>query len=302
MSRDWEAMFRQWSKPSSDTEQTKSDNAERMITDAIKGCPALRGRDVRVFAKGSYANNTNVRQESDVDIVVACRDPFFTEFVFADYGRDTVGLVDAPYSYDQFKNDVGAALIAKFGQTGVTRGKKAFDVHANTYRVDADVVPCFELRRYRKRSLLSIGYPYDLGTRFYSDDGQTIDNWPEQQYDNGVAKNDATGNRYKYMVRVLKRLRNEMVDASVSEAKPIPSYFIECLVWNAPNNCFGHDRYYDDLREVIRSVWLGTRTDDACREWGEVNELKYLFRPGQPWTRAAANTFLEAAWRYVGFS
>ena len=61
-------------------------------------------------------------------------------------------------------------------------------------------------------------------------------------------------------------------------------------------------RYYDDMRAVITSVWNGTRSDDACHEWGEVNEFKYLFRASRPWTRADANAFLEAAWRHVGFS
>lgn len=303
MTRDWEATFRDWSKPSSETEQQKYENAERMIRDAMSESPLFRDRDIRVFAKGSYRNNTNVRQESDVDIVVACREPFFTDFVFADYGNQAVGLIDSPYLYPQFKNDVGAALVAKFGNSGVERGSKAFDVHATSYRVDADVVACFELRRYRKQAHLSLDrFPYDLGTRFYSDTGDWIDNWPDQQYDSGVKKNNATGNRYKFIIRALKRLRNEMADNSIVAAKPIPSYLIECLVWNAPNNCFGNPRYYDDMRAVITSVWNGTRTDEACHEWGEVNELKYLFRLSQPWTRAGANAFLEAAWRHVGFS
>jgi hypothetical protein len=73
-------------------------------------------------------------------------------------------------------------------------------------------------------------------------------------------------------------------------------------VWNAPNYCFGNTNYYDDMRSVIASVWNGTRTDDDCRVWGEVNEMKYLFRERQPWTRWSANTFLLAAWGYVGFS
>ena len=51
------------------------------------------------------------------------------------------------YSYADFKNDVEAALKSYFGAGSVTRGNKAFDVHANTYRVDADVVPCLEHRR-----------------------------------------------------------------------------------------------------------------------------------------------------------
>lgn len=303
MTTDWEAKFREWSKPSSDTEQEKYENAERMIRDAIRESAALSGKNIRVFAKGSYRNNTNVRQESDVDIVVACRVPFFTDYTFADYGDAALGFTDSPYSFAQFKSEVGAALVAKFGSTGVVRGNKAFDVHANTYRVDADVVACMELRRYRKGYFGILGqHPYAIGTRFYADTGAEIDNWPDQQLENGVKKNTETGNRYKFIVRAMKRLRNEMADHAIAAAKPIPSYLIECLVWNAPNTDFGHARYYDDIQAVITSVWNGTRTDEACKEWGEVNEMKYLFRGGQPWTRAAAHEFLTAAWRYVGFT
>jgi ferredoxin len=38
---DWEETFRIWSKPSSETEQYKSDNAESMIRAAIRECPVL---------------------------------------------------------------------------------------------------------------------------------------------------------------------------------------------------------------------------------------------------------------------
>src|SRR2546427_9367803 len=41
---------------------------------------------------------------------------------------------------------------------------------------------------------------------------------------------------------------------------------------------------------------------EACQAWREVNEMKCLFRAGQPWTRSDANAFLLAAWGYVGFS
>jgi hypothetical protein len=35
MASDWEETFRSWSKPSSDSEQEKCENAERMIREAI---------------------------------------------------------------------------------------------------------------------------------------------------------------------------------------------------------------------------------------------------------------------------
>jgi len=299
MAQDWEQTFRSWSKPSSDTEQEKADNAEKMIRTAITESPKLRTRNIEVFAQGSYKNNTNVRQESDVDICVCCYDSLFDDFSSAgELTRAEVGLVDASYRYAQFKNEVAEAVVAKFGRSGVTRGKKAFDVHANTYRVDADVVPCFEHRRYWLRNNQ---YGYLSGTEFLPDNGGYVINWPKQHYESGVAKNRDTGNRFKYMVRVLKRLRNQMDEQGIAEARPIPSYLIECLVWNVPNDYFGRDRYTSDVRSVLAHTFNETMNDEKCSEWGEVNELKYLFRSVQPWTREQAHKFLDAAWNYIGF-
>ncbi len=61
------------------------------------------------------------------------------------------------------------------------------------------------------------------------------------------------------------------------------------------------DTYADILRHVIADTWNRTRKDEDCSEWGEVNELKYLFRTSQPWTRQQANDFLQAAWDYIGY-
>jgi hypothetical protein len=301
MARDWESTFRDWSKPSSDTEEQKCENAERMIRDAIKASSLLAGKNIEIFPQGSYRNNTNVRQDSDVDICVRCMDVFFYDIPDkVGFTREDAGISDASYTYSQFKNEIGQALVAKFGGQAVRRGNKAFDVHANSYRVDADVVSCFEHRRYTYRGQDG-RYNYLSGAEFRPDNGGSIINWPQQNYENGVIKNKATGNRFKYITRVLKRLRNEMEEMGISAAEPISSYLIECLVWNAPNEGFGHDQYTDDVRYVLGYIFNETRSDDNCREWGEVNELKYLFCPSQPWTREQAHAFLNAAWNHIGF-
>lgn len=299
MSRDWEATFRSWSKPSSDTEDQKCQNAERMIKNAILENDALKEHKIEIFAQGSYRNNTNVRLDSDVDICVRLMDVFFSDFSSAvGFTKVDTGIVDSTYSYNQFKNDVETALIAKFGRSSVKRGNKAFDVHENTYRVDADVVACLEHRRYTRRTT-SGEYQYLSGAELRTDDGNRIVNWPNQNYENGVTKNNATGNRFKFVVRILKRLRNEMADKGIESAKPIPSYLIECLVWNAPNKFFGHAAYVDDISEVINYLIDSTTTEAGCTEWEEINELKYLFRERQPWTLQQAHDFLGAAWKYI---
>ena len=299
LNRNWEDVFCTWGGALSATEQTKCENAARAVRKAIDASDKLNTRSIEVFAQGSYANRTNVRQDSDVDICVLCNDVFFTDYALSKGLNDAVlRYQPGSYSYADFKNDVEAALKSYFGAGSVKRGNKAFDVHANSYRVDADVVPCLEHRRL-------MGTPeknwINYGTELHPENGGRIINWPRQNYKNGVQKNDDTGRRFKAMVRILKRLRNEMVDNGHKIAEPIPSYLIECLVWNVPNEAFGHDTYRADVRWALAHLWNETRTDEQCKEWGEINELKYLFRGSQPWNRAQVNSFLDAAWNYIGF-
>lgn len=297
--RDWESVFSTWGSAPSTSEQTKCENAERAIRKAISASPKLSSKDIEVFAQGSYANRTNVRQDSDVDICILCKNSFFPDYTMSQGLSDAVfGFSDAIYGYADFKNDVEAALRSYFGAGSITRGTKAFDVHENTYRLDADVVPCFEHRRF-------MGTPQTnwclTGTAFLPDNGGKIINWPRQNYRNGVEKNGLTGRRFKAVVRILKRLRNEMVANGYKVAEPIPSYLIECLVWNVPNDGFGQDQYRADVRYALARLWNQTRLDDTCSEWGEINELKYLFRLGQPWRRDQVHGFLDIAWNYIGF-
>ncbi len=300
MSRDWKTTFAAWGAAPSETEQTKCENAERAIRNAIKASATLKDRQIEVFTQGSYANRTNVRQESDVDICVLYTGSYFPDYTgIPGLTREMLGHTAGTYQYATFKNDVEAALVAAFGRQSVTRGNKAFDVHANTYRVDADVVACFEHRRYFGNAQApSIEY----GTQLLPDRGGNIINWPRQNYKNGVTKNETTNRGFKGVVRIIKRLRNEMADKDIAAATPIPSYLIECLVWNVPNDGLTHTDWTADVRYALAHLWNSTRNDEQCKEWGEINELKYLFRNGQPWTRQAVNDFLQAAWNYIGFA
>lgn len=284
-----------WAKPPGDTEQSKCDNALRGIRKAIDGSSKFASKTVTVFAQGSYCNRTNVRQNSDVDVCILCSDTIFFDVPEGKAATDFGITVPASYPYPEYKEDVGSALVTCFGVKGVTRGKKAFDVHENTYRLDADAVPTFEYRRY------AIDGSYLEGTAFTPDNGGRIVNWPKQNYENGVSKNKVTGGRFKDVVRILKRLRNKMSDEDISAAKPISSFLIECLVWNVPKDYFGHDTLTADVRAALAHLFNCTMEFEGCSEWGEVNELKYLFRTVQPWTLEQAHAFTSAAWDYLGF-
>ena len=289
-----------WSKGPGATEADRCANAETAVRKAIKADDRLAALDVSVSAQGSYRARTNVRQNSDVDICVQYNSAFFPDYP-AGTTKENFGNVDGTMVFADFKDMVQKALEDYFGKTGVTRGNKAFDVHENTYRIDADVVPTFEHRRYTGEHNADGSHYYLAGVGFKPDDGGLIINWPEQTYDNGVERNAAAGRQYKRVIRILKRLRDKMNDDGVAIAAKTPSFLIECLVWNADVVAFSKDTYTKMVRHVLADVWNRTRKDEDCLEWGEVNELKYLFRSAQPWTRTDANAFLQAAWDYIGY-
>jgi hypothetical protein len=291
----WNDTFASWARPPGETEQTKCENALTAIRKAIRASSALDSKNIKVFAQGSYCNRTNVRQNSDVDVCIMCADSFFFDLPSGKAVSDFDIVTPAPYSFPSYKADVEAALRDYFGSDHVTRGNKAFDIHENTYRIDADAVATFEYHRYADDG------SYIEGVSFLPDNGARVINWPEQNYENGVNKNKASSGRFKDVVRILKRLQIQMEENKVEEAKSIPSFLIECLVWNAPYQAFGHDTLQGDVREVLAHLFNDTRTFDSCKEWGEINELKYLFRTSQPWALQKVHSFISAAWDYLGF-
>lgn len=165
-------------------------------------------------------------------------------------------------------------------------------VHSTTARVDADVVPHTVHRRYHADG------SYLEGVAMRSN-GKVIYNWPNQDYANGVDKNANTSRNYKAMVRILKNLRGEMEGNGIFAARGVQSYLIACLVWNVPNPYLTGDTYAKMLEDSL--VFLSERTSDLNNvvEWGEVNELKYLFRTSQPWTMESAHNFVTAAAAYL---
>lgn len=295
--RDWESVFTNWSQPPGKTEQEKCERAIRAVQDAIARDPTLSAKNVATFAQGSYRNRTNVRQDSDVDVCVLCDNTFLYNLPTG-ITAPQANITPATYTFRDYKNDVERALVNRFGRPNVRRGNKAFDINENTSRVDADAAPCFLYRLYY--TAWSGELRYHQGTALIADDdGRVITNYPQQQYDNGVAKNDATGRRFKKAVRIVKKLCYEMEDAGYKSAEAMASFLIESLIWNAPDNLFSASSLRSMTQSILEYLWENTRADATCKQWTEENGIKYLFHPTQSWTRADANQFLYDAWNYV---
>lgn len=292
-----EDKLRGWTGPSSTTEQDKQDRTERMIRDAIKAHQAFNGCSLTVYTKGSYANNTNVRSDSDVDIAVQCSEAMYWEEATPGVKSTGSSPYSGPWTPAKLRAEVKAALTAKFPNQVDSSGSTAFRIHSGSARVDADVVPCFDYRYYMS------GGQYRDGAKVFKKDGSSLVNFPEQQYINGVAKNKRTNLYYKQAVRIMKRLENAM--AISGDHRQVPSFFVECLVYNVPDSILTRSTWTDTVKGIISHVFHeldGPEPSDEAERWFEVNECKFLFAPGQNWTRQDARAFMKAGWNYLGLA
>ncbi|WP_081596622.1 nucleotidyltransferase domain-containing protein [Pseudomonas nitroreducens] len=280
-----------WIGPSSTTEQDKQDRTERMIREAINAHAAFDDCSLNVFVKGSYANNTNVRSDSDVDIAVECTDVRYWE-------EETQGIHTPGNPYTgiwtpaKLRSELVSALKAKFPEQVDDSGTTAIQINSNSARVDADVVPCFSYVYYMEQESRS-------GTKIFKTDNSSIVNYPVQQLRNGIAKNNSTNYSYKKIARILKRLENEM--AENGKFRELPSYFMECLAYNCPNSLFSYPTWTECVREVLIHIWSSLEgAEPETNRWVEVNECFYLFHSGQKWTRNDGREFANAAWIHLG--
>lgn len=310
MKRDWHEIFKAWSKPPSDTEEAKGSNAAQMIGTALRSFDGLKSKNFSVMSSGSYRNNTNIKLGSDIDVAVILNDAAYYEYpASGPPTRETLGVKDADYGMADFRADVEKALVAKFGKAGVVVGEKTFNISENTSRLDADVTPFLQHRRYTGQKLADGSWQFFEGAemRPRNDPNRRIINWHQRHYDEGVKRNDTTKRRFKRITRILKRLRNDMADTGTSDARTASaaasSFLIECLVYNATDKCFNIEEgsYYEDVKAVVRELWAATKGDDSCKDFLEVSRMKYLFRPTQPWTRSDAHAFLLQAWTHAEF-
>jgi hypothetical protein len=294
-------LLARWVKPSSTDEVSRQERAVRMVRDAIDDSDELNSESRELYAKGSYANNTNVRIDSDVDIAIDCHRLFYWDY--ASYvTQPNPALPHTPYTGKwtpaAWRAAVVAALEAKFGKSDVdTTGSVAIKIKEIAgSRPSIDVVPGFHYKLYTEPDKSS----WHDGSCVFPTSGKKIVNWPDQQLYNGRKKNDATGKRYKDFVRVLKNAENYL-----SDQKTIPdlaSFLMECLVWNVDNDTLKLGDRDTAFRATLLELWEGLSDSDIYKKWVEPSRLKYMFRSDAKWTHDEAKSLVSETWDLLGYA
>lgn len=273
---------------------TQSSTTYNSVKDVLEDAETpYADKNYSVFLQGSYGNDTNIYSESDVDIVIKLDDCWQKDLSkLSQDERDAYAsaFVDATYTHVDFKKDVLKVLTDKYGSDAKV-GSKAIAIAANGNRRKADVIVAIQFRRYYKFKSV-YDQSYDEGICFYSTAGERIDNYPKQHSANLTIKHQNSNGWLKPMVRVLKNLREKLVDDGIIAAGGAPSYYLEGLLYNVPNEKFTNS-YQDCFVNAMN--WIQTEADKSklvC-----ANEQYYLLWENSPtsWAKADCEIFLNAA-------
>lgn len=202
-----------------------------------------RKPQLEIYLQGSYRNSTNIYGNSDVDIVVQHDATFFRDISNLDTYETRIYksvMSEATYTWDTFKNDIIETLRNSFGTSNVEIGNKSIKINDGSY--EADVVPCFEYRKYTSFGENLTEQKYIKGIKFFTkNESRSVVNYPKEHFANGAAKNQRVSNQFKPTIRVFKNIKRKLVEKDMITKEQVPSYFIENLLYNVP------DQYYEDL-------------------------------------------------------
>jgi hypothetical protein len=237
------------------------------------------------YLQGSYANSTNIRGNSDVDLVVETSAVYYSNLTEEEKRART--WTPGAFSWAEYYTEVLKALVNYYGAGQVHPGNKSIKVEAYGNRLPADVVPAVEYQEYRGGTLAGIGMTF-----WARDPARQVINFPKLHISNGSDKNASTGARYKPIVRVFKNARERIIGGDDAKRKLFPSYFIECLMFNVDNSCFRNtfQESYVAVVNDLRDKLLTAPNRMVCQ-----NYMRELFGPTpEQWSVENATAFVQA--------
>lgn len=248
------------------------------------------------YLQGSYANTTNIRGESDVDIVIESTSIFYHN-IDNPTDEQTLGFYPGSHNLDDFRNEVIDALVSYYGSSYVDTSSansiKILPSETNN-RLYADVVVCASYRYYYERQLRAEGITF-WNRKNYNQ----IINYPKLHKDNGATKNSNASYNYKKAVRMFKNARRYIINGDEELRKKFPSYFVESLFYNVPNGKF----YGSSWRQIFINILvylMEAFEKDTVEKFVTPSEMHYLIgNHSVQWSKENAQEFitrLDSLW------
>lgn len=233
------------------------------------------------YLQGSYANHTHIYSKGDIDIVVELASTFSSNLT--PESKRLAGLVPATYNRSNFFADLYDYLSNYYGSENIERGSKTIKIKPAPGRKSVDVVVCCTHKEYsdptNPNSAASVGIRLVNG----------VINYPKIHKLNGRKKMEDTYSKYKTYVRIFKNLNKKLQNDRV-DYEAVPSYFIECLLFNVPNSCFSVelDIGFGNILQFLNSL-----TEEKATGFITQSEQQLLFGDGCDSTQWEVKKFLK---------
>jgi len=238
--------------------------AERTLREALDRSPLLAARPYEIFGQGSRVNGTALEQGSDIDLILMLKGP-----------------VPADYGWEGFRDDVLAVL----GQSYTVRmGRRCLNVD-DPGSLFGEMVDVLVATEHRRPTALGV----EQGVFFRDQDGRPIVNFPKQHRRHGDAKDLRTGGRFKEAVRAAKRAKKRAEQEHLFAAGAAPSYLLECLLFNVPDDVYRTASAEEAYRGALRWLAGAELAGLACQ-----NGINQIFGPGpDQWEPGAAARIID---------
>jgi len=279
-----------WTNPGADDSATTTYNRVKNGLESSESVLEEKEKSYEVYLQGSYKNSTNIYADSDVDLVVQLNSTYrrdLSRLSSTQKSKYKDSISKASYGWEDFHADVVETLKDKYGSNSVTEMDLAVVLETDALPLTADIVVCQQYRRYRKFKNLS-EQEYDEGIVFWnlSTDKRLI-SYPKIHYENGAEKNDSTYGRYRETVRLFKNARSYLVSQGAISEDLASSFYIECLLYNAPSTKYKHD-LQNRYTEIVN--WL---VEAQLKSFKCQNGIQDLFGNTTEWTTGDARKFIQ---------
>lgn len=281
-----ESQLQTWTNQGSVTNSSLTHTVLRRALARYNWSSVIRYTD---YLQGSYANTTNIRGESDVDIVIECTSIFFNNLTNNE--KQGLGLSPGKHSFDDFRDEVIDALVSYYGDEYVdVSGSNAVKVLPSdtNNRLHADVIVCASYKHYESLRVRAEGITF-----WKTNNNEQVINFPKMHKTNGAIKNTNTGGDYKKTVRMFKNARRYMTEGDSKLKKKFPSYFVECLIYNVPNEHFYGSTWQQAFVNILNyliKVFDADEVDDFTTQSG----LHYLIgNSSVQWSKSDAQDFVN---------
>lgn len=239
----------------------------------------------KIYLQGSYGNNTNIEDESDVDIVIEMTTAYYYNINSLSEDNQVKFRSEHPPSSISVKDfKMHIINILDLSHYDYEVKNKCIKIISGT-SLNADIIICAKYKKF------TTYYKCIEGITFFDKKGNQIVSYPKNHKENMMAKNKLVPD-FKPTVRIFKNLKTETINKGVIDENSISSYFIESMIYNVKNYYFT----ISDLQNRILDIISWCIEYITHYEMITPCEQYYLFGKGEnQWNERDALNFLRNA-------